>query len=190
MELVPSDVLVTHEGTRRVVVYIAMSLDGFIADRNGSVGWLNDIEPVEGDADFGYSGFYESIGALIMGRTTYDQVLTFGDWPYPGKRTYVVTSNPPDGDHPNVEFVSSDLKTFVDDVKGKSEKDIWHVGGGKLIAGFREHGLIDAYIITIIPVLLGAGIPLFPGNQPSSELRLVDMMTFDNGLVQLKYAAA
>ena len=97
----------------RVIVYIAMSLDGFIADRDGGVGWLDDIHPSEADGDFGYAEFYDSVGSLIMGRATYDQVLDFGAWPYPGKPTCVFTSNPPGDDHPDVEFVSGNPKAFV-----------------------------------------------------------------------------
>lgn len=171
----------------RVKLYIAASLDGFIADRDGGVGWLDDIHPSEADGDFGYAEFYDSVGSLVMGRATYDQVLDFGAWPYPGKPSYVFTSHPPDGDHPNVEFISGDPRAFIKSLRAGSEQDIWLVGGGKLIASFREHGLIDEYIMTTIPVLLGDGIPLFPGNQTPGELRLVDVKRFDSGLAQLKY---
>ena len=173
-----------------VILYIATSLDGFIADRDGGVGWLDDIHPSEADGDYGYVEFYDSVGALIMGRATYDQVLDFGAWPYPGKPTFVFTSNPPNGDHPNVEFVSGNPKAFVEGLKARPEQDIWLVGGGKLIASFREQGLIDRYIITIIPVLLGEGIPLFAGGQPGETLRLEEMKRFDSGLAQLKYVTA
>jgi len=174
----------------KVIVYIAASLDGFIADRDGGVGWLDDIDPSEADGDFGYVEFYDAVGSLIMGRATYDQVLTFGAWPYPGRPTYVFASNPPTGNHPNVELVSGDLKGFVDGLKMRSEQNIWLVGGGKLIASFRSQSLIDEYIITIIPVLLGDGIPMFPGNQTPGELRLVDVKWFNSGLAQLKYVVS
>ena len=173
-----------------VKLYIAASIDGFIADRDGGVGWLDDIQPSEADGDFGYGEFYESAGSLIMGRTTYDQVLDFGAWPYPGKPTYVFTSSPPEGDHPDVDFVSAELKAFVEDLKAKSEQDIWLVGGGKLIAAFRKQGLLDEYIITMIPVLLGEGVPLFTGDHPGEPLQLEDLKRFDNGLAQLKYVTA
>ncbi len=172
----------------RVIVYIATSLDGFIADRDGGVGWLDDIHPSEADGDFGYAEFYDSVGSLIMGRATYDQVLDFGAWPYPGKPTYVFTSNPPGGDHPDVEFVSGNPRAFVEGLKARSEQDVWLVGGGKLIASFREQGLIDQYIITMIPVMLGEGVLLFAGGQPGETLRLEEIKHFENGLVQLSYS--
>ena len=139
-------------------------------------------------ANFGYAEFYDSVGSLIMGRATYDQVLDFGAWPYPGKPTYVFTSNPPGGDHPDVEFVSGNPKAFVEGLGVRSEQDIWLVGGGKLIASFREQGLIDQYIITMIPVLLGEGVLLFAGGQPGETLRLEEIKRFENGLVQLSYS--
>lgn len=174
----------------RVIVYIAASLDGFIADRDGGVGWLNNIEPSSSDGDFGYAEFFDSIGSLVMGRATYDHVLTFGEWPYPANPTYVVASNSPDGDHQNVEFVSGDLKTFVDGLKARSDQDIWHVGGGKLIASFREHGLIDEYIVTVLPDMLGGSVQRFPDEQPAESLRLADLSEFENGLVQLEYSCS
>lgn len=172
----------------KIIVYIAMSLDGFIADRDGGVGWLDDVHPSEADGGFGYAKFYDSVGSIIMGRVTYEQVLNFGVWPYPGKPANVFTSKLPEGDHPDVEFTSDDPKAFVEGLGARSEQDIWLVGGGKLIAAFREQGLIDQYTITIIPVLLGEGVPLFVGGQPGETLRLEDMKRFDSGIAQLNYS--
>lgn len=168
----------------RVRLYIALSLDGYIADRDGGVGWLdNNVDAAEGD--YGYADFYGSVGALAMGRTTYDQVLGFGDWPYPGKPTYVFTHDPPDGEHPDVEFVTDPARFVADATWG--EGDLWLVGGGKLIAAFRAAGLIDKYILTVLPVLLGDGLPLFPGAQPESSLRLTNVQQWPSGVVQLFY---
>lgn len=171
----------------RVRLYIALSLDGYIADRDGGVAWLdNHVDAAEGD--YGYADFYESVGALAMGRTTYDQVLGFGDWPYPGKPTYVFTHDGPDTTHPHAQFVTDAPARFVADASW-GEGDLWLVGGGQLVAAFREAGLIDEYVLTVVPVLLGAGVPLFAGEQPEAALRLADVQHWPSGVVQLRYVA-
>ena len=95
----------------QTTLYIAASVDGYIADANGGVTWLPS-----GDSngnDYGYAAFYASVDALLMGRRTYDQVLTFGEWPYPGKPAYVFTRHPPAAAPPGVEFVSADPAGFL-----------------------------------------------------------------------------
>ena len=168
----------------RVVLYVATSLDGFIADCDGGVDWLFT------DGDYGYSAFYDSIGALIMGRKTYEQVLSFGEWPYDGKAAYVYTRSVLPGEHPHVEFVSGDVGEFVAALRARCSQDIWLVGGAQLIAPFRAQGLIDQYVLSVHPVLLGEGIPLFRGTQPRAGLRLEDAKSYPSGLVQLVYATA
>ena len=175
--------------TMRVVLYIAASLDGFIADHESGVDWLERFtEPADGD--YGYTKFYRSVGALVMGRTTYDQVRGFGDWPYPGKPTVVFTHDPPeDKQQPDVSFTADDPAEVVASLRERTEGDLWLVGGGGLIASFREKGLIDEIILTVIPVLLGEGVPLFPGAQPEAPLHLIDVQRFESGIVQLHYRA-
>ena len=170
-----------------VVLYIATSLDGFIADRDGGVGWLDRFtDPADGD--YGYTDFYAGIGAVAMGRTTYEQVLGFGAWPYSGKLTVVFTHAPPEGEHPDVTFTSDDPADVVPSLRDEIEGDLWLVGGGKFIASFRAQGLIGEYIITVIPVLLGEGIPLFVGTQPEASLQTTAVQHFESGVVQLRYA--
>ena len=172
----------------RIVLYIAASLDGFIADHEAGVDWLERIaDPADGD--YGYTEFYRGIGALAMGQTTYDQVRGFGEWPYPGKPTVVFTHDPPDPGLPDVSFTSDDPVDVVTSLREQTEGDLWLVGGGELIASFRKRGLIDEYFITLMPVLLGEGIPLFPGTQPEASLQTVSVQRFESGIVQLRYAA-
>ena len=102
----------------KVRLYIATSLDGFVAEPDSSVDWLFT------DGDYGYTSFFESVEALIMGRRTYEQVLGFGEWPYGGKLTYVFTRTAPGGEHPHVEFVSSEVGTFVEELRQRSRRDI------------------------------------------------------------------
>ena len=165
-----------------VKLFIATSLDGFIAERDGGVDWLFT------DNDYGYTSFFDSIETLIMGRRTYEQVLGFGEWPYGEKPTYVFTRNAPAGDHPHVEFVSGDAGSFVEGLRRRSSGDIWLVGGAALVSVFRELRLIDEYILSVHPVLLGDGIPLFERPLPRESLRLREVISFDSGLVQLRYA--
>lgn len=178
----------------KVVLYIAASLDGFIADRDGGVDWLDRFtDPADGD--YGYADFYDGVGALVMGRTTYDQVRGFGDWPYPSKPTVVFAHDPPDADRPDVSFTSGDPAEVVASLRKQMDGDpgsgpgqvLWLVGGGELIASFRERGLIDEIILTVIPVLLGEGVPLFVGAQPEAALRLIDVQRFESDIVQLHY---
>ncbi len=173
---------------KNVALYIATSLDGFIADRDGGVGWLDAVATESGE-DYGYADFYASVGALVMGRVTYEQVLGFGDWPYPGKPTFVFSHAPPEGEHPDVTFVSGDPAEVVASLREQVDGDLWLVGGGGLVASFRAAGLIDEYILSVIPVLLGEGIPLFEGAQPHAALRLVEAQSYASGVVQLRYAA-
>ena len=126
-----------------VKLFIATSLDGFIAERDGGVDWLFT------DNDYGYTSFFDSIETLIMGRRTYEQVLGFGEWPYGEKPTYVFTRGAPGGDHPHVEFVSSDAGPLVEKLRHRSSGDIWLVGGAALVSVFRELHLIDEYILSL-----------------------------------------
>jgi len=148
-----------------------MSLDGFIADRNGSVDWLP-----EGEGDFGYSDFYETIDTLIMGRTTYDQILSFGiEWPYAGKKCYVFTNRDHPSD-PNTEFLTGDILSFVHNLKSKPGKNIWLVGGAALANTFMEYSLIDEYWVTVIPVILGDGVRLFRDGNPSIRQTVIPIL--------------
>lgn len=170
-----------------VVLYIATSLDGFIADRDGGVGWLDRFtDPADGD--YGYADFYAGIGAVAMGRATYEQVLGFGDWPYSDKPTFVFSHAPADGERLDVTFTSGDPAEVVASLRDRVEGGLWLVGGGKLVASFREQDLIDEYLITVLPVLLGEGIPLFPGTQPEASLQTTAVRHFESGVVQLHSA--
>jgi dihydrofolate reductase len=169
-----------------VVLYIAASLDGYIADRDGGVGWLDRFtDPADGD--YGYTEFYAGIGAVAMGRVTYEQVLGFGGWPYSDRPVVVFSHAGLEGEHPDVAFTSDDPADVVASLRDRVEGDLWLVGGGELIASFRARDLIDVYIITVIPMLLGEGIPLFPGTQPETSLQTTAVRHFESGIVQLHY---
>lgn len=167
---------------------IAASLDGFIADADGGVDWLSEVSSGAGsNEDYGYAEFYDSVGSLVMGRKTYEQVLGFGDWPYAGKPTYVFSRSAPEGEHPHAAFVSDSATDFISRLLRGRGDDVWLVGGAGLIASFREHGLIDEYVLSIMPVVLGEGVPLFEGKQPKALLQLAEARSYESGVVQLRY---
>lgn len=168
-----------------VVLYVATSLDGYIARSNGSVDWLPADETGE---DFGYADFYESVDVLAMGRTTYEQVLSFGEWAYPGKPSYIFTRQSLTSDRPDVFFTSIPPDQFVPEMTSQGFQRIWLVGGAALVATFIKLGLIDQYILSIMPIILGNGIPLFSSPNPETALQLTDVQQYrSSGVVQLTY---
>ncbi len=172
----------------KTILYIATSLDGFIARPDGALDWLTSI-PNPAIGDYGYTELLTSIGATIIGRLTYDQIIGFGiDWPYTGMKTYVVTKNKElEIKSPDTVLLTDNIKAFVVSLKAKSQKDIWLVGGGKLVTAFINQGLIDKMILTIIPKTIGEGIPLFAGKPKERTWRLIESKTFDTGVVNLVY---
>jgi dihydrofolate reductase len=157
-----------------ILYYVAASLDGFIATPDGGIEWLR---PFEGSGeDYGYGEFYASVEAVLLGRSTYEQCLQFPEWPYAGKPYWVFSKanrNTPSG--------------VVAEMRARGIRRAWLVGGGKLAAAFRAEGLISEHIVSVIPVLLGAGVRLFDGPGPFEELRLVGSRAYDSGIVQLRY---
>lgn len=167
---------------RKVVLYIATSLDGYIARKDGSVDWLPGLD----DEDYGYSSFLATVDTVVMGRVTYEQLLDFGDYPYKGKKGYVFSSERR-GRGPHVEFVNSPPKKFTEGLRDEKGQDIWLVGGAELVDSFLSADLIDQFIISVAPMILGEGIPLFFPDGRERKLRLVGSKSFPSGLVQSVY---
>lgn len=168
-------------------VFIAVSIDGFIATTDGGVEWLDDIEPVEGN-DLGWSAFISGIDALVMGRGSFEKVLTFGFWPY--ELPVVVMSSTltdvPEELAGKVEISPLVPSELIDQLAQRGWSNLY-IDGGRLISSFLNEGLIDTLTITTIPVVLGAGIPLFSN---INELTWLDHGTtevFPNGLVSTTY---
>lgn len=155
-----------------------MTLDGFIASKDGSVGWLDKYSASK--EDYGYKAFLDSISTVIMGNTTYKQILGFGEFPYKDKECYVFSRNSKEKDK-NVSFVSGDIKKFAEKLDG----NIWMLGGAGIFNEFLKHNLVDEFIITVMPELIGGGILLFKEN--NKNLELLDTKSFTNGVVQLQY---
>lgn len=175
------------ENTPRIKLYIATSLDGFIAREDGSIDWLTEYEN-SSETDYGYSEFYASIGTVLMGRKTYEQVLGFGDWPYGKKKSYVFTrQKEPLRRENNVEFISGDTAEFVSHLKENTDEDIWLVGGSQLIKTFLKENLVQDLIIFIVPIILGSGIPLFDRIGKEIRLRTGEVEKYESGLVRVAY---
>lgn len=162
----------------KIILYIAASLDGYIARENGDIDWLPT------NTDSGYAEFYKSIDIIVMGKTTYDQVLTFGKYPYKEKRSFVFTRNDSLTKDENAEFVSNTQE--ITKLISSSEATIWLVGGSKLLSVFLQHKLVDEIIISIMPTILGKGIPLFQNITQEVKLELIKTTKYSE-LVELTY---
>ena len=169
---------------RRVKLFIATSLDGFVARIDGSVDWLFT------DRDYGMGEFFASVDTALIGRKTHDQMVAGGRPAFEGMTNYVFSRSRRADDGVPVEYVSSDLVSFVGTLRRQPGKDLWLVGGGDLVAEFRERDLIDDVILSMHPVLLGEGIPLFPGRHEPLNLELTKCVEFERGLVQVWYRRA
>jgi len=148
--------------TNKNSVFIATSIDGYIADKKGGLDWLDYIPEIN-KIDTGYDSFMSGVDALVMGRNTYETVLSFGiDWPYT-KPVFVATNklkSVPEKLKEKVIFISGTAKTIQDQVNSKGYNKLY-IDGGQLVQNFLAEDLIDEMIITTIPLLLGEGIPLF-----------------------------
>ena len=169
-----------------VIYYVATSLDGYIATPDGGVEWLMPFE--KSGEDYGYAEFYASVDALLMGSATYEKALSFGDWPYGGKPCRVFSNRALTVPSPDVLMTDAAPKEVLNALSRSGCQRAWLVGGGALAASFRQQGLISEYIVSVIPVILGGGIPLFaPGGRPDN-LNLLESKTYSTGVVQLRYS--
>jgi dihydrofolate reductase len=164
---------------RKIILFIASSLDGYIARENGDIDWLPE------NTVSGYDDFVKSVDTVIMGKKTYDQVLTFGDYPYKDKKSYVFTRNNEYSKDENTEFVH-DVDKLVKGILSDSGTNIWLIGGTEIISAFVNLDFVDEMIISIIPVVLGKGIPLFQNIGKEVKLELIKTTDYD-ALVELHY---
>ncbi len=185
--------------------YCAASLDGYIAEADDSLDWLmgyegsfdsEGAEPSPMSDGGSYEQFYEGVGALISGSTTYEFVLDHisddGEWPYKGKPYWVLSSRDvpvAEGAGVDVRVVNSEVAEVYDELMvAAGERNIWVVGGGNVASQFAEAGLLDEVLVTVVPVVLGAGKPLFDNRLPGGPMQLVGTRTFETGMVELRYA--
>lgn len=157
---------------RKIILYIAMTLDGYIADQNDQLTFLDPYNENE-LAKNSYQDLMNRTDTLLIGRKTYDVISQLVSvWPYPNHHTYVLTSKP-GINLEKVSFTSQNIKELVEDLRKSPGKDIWIVGGGKLVQSLIQLDLINEYHIAIAPILLGRGVPLFHQVENSINLKLI-----------------
>ncbi len=169
----------------KVIVYIATSLDGYIARKDDDTLWL-DAYQIAGE-DYGYSDFMKTIGAAIMGARTYDQSLKHPERLL-AMKTYVLSNQyMPVPSGANIEFYIGNLKVLINKIKNETYGDIFIVGGGQIICSFLNEGLVDELLLFIVPVLLKEGIPLYPALNRQIGLKLMEIASYKTGIVKLHY---
>ena len=170
---------------RQVILYIAMSLDGYIAATNDDISWLSVVDnPPE---DYGYSDFIKTVDTVLMGRKTYSKVLSLtGGFPHKNKKCYVLSKSKTGTDE-NVEFYNGDIGSLIQKIRTKEGSTIFCDDGAEIVFELMKQNLIDKYIISIIPIFVGEGIALFKQGRSMQHLKLIKSLTFPTGLVQLWY---
>lgn len=167
-------------------MYIAASLDGFIATPDGSVHWLEEAGTETGPDAYGYQSFLDSVDTTIMGYNTYKFIEDLDmPFPYSDKKSYVFSSSHQKAKPNPAIFVATDLVEFTRGLKEEKGKDIWLIGGGKINSKLLNAGLIDEFIITYVPIVLGSGIPLFAENTDMTSLSRKLLIPFDDGFFQV-----
>ncbi|MEG0471062.1 MAG: dihydrofolate reductase family protein [Solibacillus sp.] len=169
---------------RKLILFIATSLDGYIATKDDTLEWLFKVE---GEGDNGYSAFYNTVDTVLMGKRTYDWIIEnmTGEFPYLDKQCYVFSRSVQD-ENEEVTFVQDDIVNFTNELLKQDGKNIWLVGGGELLHSFLKERLVDELIITVAPTLIGNGIPLFKEHDFNLELSLKGVQQF-NQFVELHY---
>jgi dihydrofolate reductase len=186
----------------RTRYYCAASLDGYIAETDGGLEWLAGFEgaydgtEAEAGPTESYEHFYDGVGALVSGSATYEYVLEHvgpgGEWPYAGRPWWVLSSR----DLPTPDRADADVRVTDSPIPGlhaemlaaAGDGNLWIVGGGGVASRFANAGLLDDVLVTIVPVVLGAGRPLFGERLEPGALTLTGTTTFSNGMVELRYA--
>jgi dihydrofolate reductase len=170
---------------RKVILYIAMSLDGYIAKPNDDLGFLS-IVAQEGE-DYGYANFINTVDTVIMGRKTYEWVMKqVPEFPHADKNTYIITRTARRTTG-HTQFYTGKLRELIVRLKSESGRNIFCDGGAEIVNELLKDDLIDEFIISVIPVMVGNGVRLFKDGRPEQQLTLVSTKQFDKGLVQLHY---
>ena len=171
---------------RKIIVNIATSADGHIARPDGNLDWLTN-RPAPKDF-YGLAEFSRTVDAKILGRKTFDISLKMGA-PFRTDDVHYVfsRSSPPASVPPGVQFVTESIGAFAERIRKQSGKNIWLMGGGEIIGSFLDEGAIDEFIISIVPIFIGEGIPLLASRHREIPLRLRSSQPFPDGVVQLHY---
>jgi dihydrofolate reductase len=172
---------------RKIIVHIATSADGYIARPDGDVAWLDRPRP---KGNYGMGIFFKSIDTILWGRKTYSKGIEMGmksSFFGPRVKNYVFSRQTQKPPLPLFEFVSEAVKPFAQRLRSRPGKDIWMMGGGEIIASFLDDGEIDEFCISVIPILIGDGIPLIQPRHRLIRLKLMSTRKFSDGVVQLHY---
>ena len=168
-----------------VSLYISSTLDGYIARADGSIDWLTSID--DNDTDYGYANYYKTIDGLLMGSTTFEMICSLGPWPYADKPTFVFTRRNLQAEMQNVYFIVGDPQQVLSSADFSQFRRLWLVGGSTLIASCLKKGLIDEYVLTILPVILGHGLRLFSSPVPEQWLTMDSCQHYERGVLQIHY---
>lgn len=166
---------------RKVILNLAVSLDGYIAGPNGEYDWCFT------DQDYGIKEFTQTIDATLMGRKTYEVLIKEGQETFMGMKNYVFSKSLKQKDYPGITVISDHAESFIRDLKKTSGKNLWLFGGGELIQFLLEINLVDELMLSIHPILLGSGIPLFHQSSERTSLKLIESKAYESGLIQLNY---
>lgn len=170
----------------KVIVYIATSLDGYVARKNDDLSWLESFN--EADEDHGYSDFMKDVGTAIMGARAYEQSLKHPERMIKGVKNYILSGMamtvPAEVD---AEFYKDDLAELVRKIRKSNDKNVFVVGGGKVVSSFLNAGLVDEILHFVAPILLKEGIPLYPALSKEVKLKFVEAVPYKTGLVKLRY---
>ena len=173
---------------RKIILYIAVSVDNFIALEDGSVEWLDDPALSLENEDYGYSELMDRIDTTLMGNNTYRMLQSFEiEFPYQDKTNFVFTRDKKLKKDPFVTYISGDVLKFTKELKEANGKDIWLIGGGEINTLLANHRMVDEIILTRIPVILGKGIPLFAEGLDMLKLELKSNKSYPNGMEQVTY---
>jgi dihydrofolate reductase len=174
---------------RRIIVHIAASADGYIARPDGDLEWLTSRPAPKGF--YGMNAFMRTIDTMLLGRNTYEASLQLGATFDSKSRTIIFSRKPPPAGVPSgVEFARGPIGPYVSRLRAEPGKDIWLMGGGDLIASFLDAQAIDEFVVSVVPVFIGDGIPLIARRHRHVPLVLQSVERFDDGLVQLHYQVA
>ena len=168
-----------------VIYHVASSLDGYIATADGGMDWLAPFQAAQ--EDYGFASFLALTEAVLMGSRTYEQSAGFDEWPFKGKPCWVFSERHLQARQPEVSVTARTPEALVEELGDRGVGSAWLVGGGTLAGSFSEAGLITEYVVSLIPVILGGGVPLLGPGGVRHVLKLADTRPYPSGIVQLRY---
>lgn len=171
---------------KKIILYIATSIDGRIAEPDGGIEWLSEF-PITKEMNYGYKEFMTSIDTIIMGGRSWREMSNMDAMGAYADKTVYVVSHHNWGDKDNLNFITENITEKISALRNAQGKDIWLFGGGELISMLMNANLVDQMQIAYIPVILGEGIPLFPKQSISSQWKLANSLQYDNGVLSVNY---